>query len=220
MTNLPDPGPTTTQTPSSAAIAIVVGIFAIFAGLSYYSDSRPAAVGLATSLSLGPILLIAVVLLWRWMGWLLASLVTLIGGIVLNVNWTFLEQHYQWSNLVQQCGAYALAAAGFARSLFAGQVPLCTQVMAKMHGPVTGAELAYTRRATLAWAIFYLLITIVILVLFLAASQRIWSLFTNFGTYGLIAVMFATDHAIRARVLPRRDSGGVWAVLRQMLGGP
>jgi uncharacterized membrane protein len=204
----------------SGAIAIVAAIFVIYAGLSYYSDSTPAAVGLATGLSLAPVLLIAVVLLWRWTGGLIASSLTLVGCVVLYTKWAFLEEHYQWSNLVQQCGAYALAALGFARSLFAGQVPLCTKVMEKMHGALTAAETSYTRRATVAWAIFYALLTLAILVLFLVGPMRVWSFFTNFGTYVLMALMFAGEHALRAQLLPRRPNGGIWPALRQLLGGP
>lgn len=198
----------------------MAAIVVIYAGLSYYSDSTPEAVGLATGLSLAPLLLIAAVLLWRWIGRLLASTLIVIGCLALYAKWRFLEQHYQWSNLLQQCGAYLLAAVGFARSMLGGQVPLCTQLMAKMHGPLVGQEITYTRRATAAWAIFYLLLTIAILALFFVVSLRVWSLFTNFATYALIALMFAAEHLVRSRVLPRRASGGWRASLRQLLGGP
>jgi uncharacterized membrane protein len=97
---------------------------------------------------------------------------------------------------------------------------MCTQVMERMHGALTAEEIAYTRRATIAWAIFYALLSIAILVLFLVGPLWIWSMFTNFGTYALIAVMFGGEHLIRSRTLPRRETGGLWANLRQMLGGP
>jgi uncharacterized membrane protein len=211
--------PSSQDNVSPVAIAIVVAIVATYAALSYYSDSNPSAVGLATALSLGPLLLVAAVLLWRWVGRPLASVIIVAGGLLLFDEWAFLKQHYQWSNLLQQCGAYALAALGFARSLWAGRVPLCTHVLEKLHGPLTALEIAYTRWATVAWATFYALLTIAVLLFFLGGPLRIWSLFTNFGTYALIALMFGADHLARACLLPRRAGGGVWAVLRQLLGG-
>lgn len=206
--------------PNPAAIAVVVVMVLIYTGLSYYSDSTPAALGLATGLSLAPILLIGAALLWRWIGRLSTSVVMLVVVALLYLEWSFLKQHYQWSNLIQQCGAYALASLGFARSLLAGQIPLCTQIMKKAHGPLTAAESVYTRRATAAWAAFYLLLTIAIFAWFLIGTLRSWSLFTNFGTYALIALMFGVDHLLRKRILPRRADGGIWTALRQMLGGP
>jgi uncharacterized membrane protein len=58
-----------------------------------------------------------------------------------------------------------------------------------------------------------------ILVLFFAASIRVWSLFVNFGTFALMVVMGFADHAIRRRVLPRHPGGGILAIIRRSLIG-
>jgi hypothetical protein len=47
----------------------------------------------------------------------------------------------------------------------------------------------------------------------------VWSLFVNFGTLGLIVLMGIIDHAIRRRILPRREDGGLLALLRRSLIG-
>jgi uncharacterized membrane protein len=61
---------------------------------------------------------------------------------------------------------------------------------------------------------------VAIVMLFFATPARAWSLFVNFGTFGLIGVMFVVDHAIRFRVLPRSGrGGGVLSALRQFLIG-
>jgi uncharacterized membrane protein len=108
---------------------------------------------------------------------------------------------------------------GFARSLFANRIPLCAQVADKLHGPLTPIEIAYTRRATLAWAVFYTLIATAILILFFAVPLRVWSLFVNFAVFGLIILMVVVDHAIRHRVLPRHRSGGILAAIQRALAG-
>jgi uncharacterized membrane protein len=95
----------------------------------------------------------------------------------------------------------------------------CTQLADRLHGPLTSMEVAYTRRATLVWTIFYGSLAAAILVLYFVAPLRIWSLFVNFGTFGLIGFVFVTDHALRHRLLPRRPGGGILAALRQSLTG-
>jgi uncharacterized membrane protein len=61
--------------------------------------------------------------------------------------------------------------------------------------------------------------TAVILILFFASTQRVWSLFVNFATFGLIVVMGLGDHALRRRILPRHADGGILGVLRRSLIG-
>jgi uncharacterized membrane protein len=89
----------------------------------------------------------------------------------------------------------------------------------KLHGPLMPAEIAYTRRATVAWAMFYTLITTAILVLFFAVPLRIWSIFVNFATFGLILAMGIVDHAIRRRVLSRYKGGGILVAIQRALVG-
>jgi uncharacterized membrane protein len=89
----------------------------------------------------------------------------------------------------------------------------------KVHASLTPAEIAYTRHATVAWAVFYGLMTMTIFGLFFAASLRVWSLFVNFVAFALIILMGFADHAIRRRVLPRRPDGGILAVIQRSLTG-
>ena len=200
----------------AAVMSIVLG----YAALSHYSNSAPNAKGLRAAVSLGPILLIGAVLIWRWTRQFAASLIAAVcSGILINRYWSFLEVNYQWMDLALQFGAYGLIALGFGRSLLAGREPLCTQLAARLHGALTPAEVTYTRRATVAWSVFYALIAAAILILFCVVSLRVWSLFVNFATFGLIAIMGIADHAIRRRVLPRRPGGGILAGLRQSLIG-
>jgi uncharacterized membrane protein len=200
-------------------LAVVSAVLIVYAVLSYYSDSTPNASGLGAGLSLAPVLLIGAVLVWRWAHPLAAiSILVLVCALLYNY-WSFFRNNYNWSNLAQQCGAYGLVALSFARSLLAKRVPLCTQLADKLHGPLMPAEVAYTRRATVAWTLFYVLLTTAILIVFLAAPPRVWSLFVNFGTFGLMGLMFLAEHAVRRMVLPRTPPGSTLAALRQFLGG-
>ena len=199
-------------------IAFIVALIGAYALISHYAYSHPEAKGLGAGLSVGPIVLIGMVLAWRWTPHYVAAALCVVLLAVTVWAWPFLEAHYQWSDLVQQSGAYALAALGFARSLRAAQVPACAQVAAQLHGQPPPAEAAYLRRATGVWAVFYGLLSAAIVVVFFAASAHTWSLFVNFGTFALIGILFFADHALRHRVLPRR-AGSIRATVLQALTG-
>jgi len=197
-------------------VAAFVGGFAL---LSQYSYNSPEAQGLGAGLSVGPIALVGIVLAWRWTPRLIAALLTLGIGILLVLYWPFLKTHYEWSDLIQQVGAYAMVATGFGRSLWPGRTPLCTQLATQIHGPQSPVELRYTRYATWVWFAFYTLLALAILVLYFHAAPRTWSLFTNFGSFGLIAAVFLADHGLRRLILPRRPGGGMFAALLQSVTG-
>ena len=199
----------------ATALVLVIG----YAALSHYSASSPDKKGLGAALSIGPVLLIGVVLLWRWTRPVTALLFAASLCAFLYSYWPVVERNYEWADLAQQCGAYSLVALTFARSLFAGRVPMCTQLASKLHAALTPAEIAYTRQATVAWVVFYVLMATAIFVLFFAASLRVWSLFVNFVAFGLIVLMGVADHAIRRRVLPQRPGGGILAIIQRSLTG-
>jgi uncharacterized membrane protein len=195
--------------------ALLVG----YAALSHYSAASPDTKGLGAVLSVAPVALIGVILVWRWSRPLVAVLTAIALCACLYRCWPFIERNYEWADLAQQCGCYGLVATGFARSLFGNRIPLCTQVADKLHGPLRMAEVAYTRGATVAWAVFYTLIATAVVILFFTVPLRVWSLFVNFAVFGLIIVMVIVDHTIRHRVLPRHDSGGILAAIQRALIG-
>jgi uncharacterized membrane protein len=199
--------------------AIVCALCVGYAALSHYAYSDPDAKGLGATLSVAPVVLIGVILVWRWAHPLAALVVAAFSCAMLYRYWPVVEHNYAWSDLVQQCGAYSLIALSFARSLLAGRTPLCTQWANKIYGELEPIEISYTRGATFAWALLYTLIAIAILVLFFLTSPRLWSVFVDFVTFGLIIVMGVADHAIRRRVLPRHPGGGLLGVIRRSLIG-
>jgi uncharacterized membrane protein len=212
------------ETPSSPParrvwLAATGALVIAYAALSYYSASSSHAKTLGAALSIGPVTSMGLLLLWRWTKPLTAVLAATLVCAALVWYWPTIENNYDWADLAQQCGLYGLVAFGFARSLFGGRVPLCTQLAMKMHGALTPIEIDYTRRATAAWAMFYALIAAAILMLFIAAPLRVWSLFVNFATFALIILMGIIDHAVRRRLLPRHPAGGILAIIRSSITG-
>jgi uncharacterized membrane protein len=198
---------------------VVAGLFVGYALHSQYSASsaNPHARTLGAVLSIGPVLLIGLLMMWLW-SWRAAALIgALLSAALLYLTWPFIESHYAWSDLAQQCGIYGLVALFFARSLFGSRVPVCAQLAHQMYGALTPDEIAYMRRATLAWAIFYCLLATAILVLFFVAPLRVWSVFANFVTWGLMVLAGFLDHALRRMVLPRHREGGILTLIRRAL---
>jgi uncharacterized membrane protein len=224
----PQPEDPSTPPPVAAAVprrvqirvlGILAAVIIAYTAVSQYSYSSPDAKGLGAGLSVGPVVAVGVALAWRWTPRFVAALITALTGALLYVCWPFLKAHYEWSDLVQQAGVYGMVAIGFGRSLLRGRIPTCTLLADQLHGPLEASETAYTRRATIVWFVFYTLLAAAIVVVFFTASTHVWSLFVNFGTFGLMGLLFAADHAIRRRVLPRRPGGGLVAALLHSVTG-
>jgi len=215
----PSDGAPASPRPQRFALAAVALLVVGYAALSQYSASSSSTKGLGAALSVAPVALIGLILVWRWTRLLTALLSAAALCALLYRYWPAIERNYEWADLVQQCGVYGLVAVSFALSLLAGRVLLCTQLAEKMYGALTPAEIAYTRSATAAWALFYALLTLAILVLFFAASLKVWSLFVNFATFGLMLLMGIADHAIRRRALPRHPRSGILALMKRSLIG-
>jgi uncharacterized membrane protein len=195
-----------------------VGVFLVaYSVLSHYCNSNPQAHDLGAALSLAPMLIIVVVLIWRWAGVLSAAIAAAAAAILLRSFWQQLAQNYTVVSLIQQCSFYAIMALSFALSLLKNRVPLCTQFADKVHGPLTALELRYTRQVTAAWAVFFAVIGAATFLLFEIVPLRIWSMFVNFGSLPLMLLMFAAEIAVRRRVLPKTPHGGLIATLRVYL---
>jgi uncharacterized membrane protein len=198
-----------------------VAVFLIaYAGLSHYSNSNPQAHDLGAALALAPVLAVGFVLIWRWSGALAGLLAAAAAAFLVHHYWPLFTRNFSIVYLIQQCGFYAIMAFGFGRSLLKGRVPLCTQLADKIHGPLSAAELRYTRKVTIAWVVFFLLNMAVSGVLFAFAPLRIWSLFANFLSLPLILLMFGAEYAVRRRALPQVQTSSLIATLRMYFANP
>jgi uncharacterized membrane protein len=93
----------------------------------------------------------------------------------------------------------------FALSLW--RPPSLVETIARRREPRLPPEgVAYTRRVTQAWCVFFLLNGSVALATALGASDEIWMLYNGLLAYGLIGAMFAGEWLVRRRV--RRQWGG------------
>jgi uncharacterized membrane protein len=193
----------------AAALVLIVA----YASLSHYCNVAGRR-GLGAALAVLPVTVLAVSLLRRSKRPLIWASVGVAVAVLL-YDWRgLLEQNFSLVYLLQECGMDGLLAVGFGRSLRAGETPLCTRLADRLHGPLTPAETRYTRQVTLAWALLFVALMLTTLALYVAAPLAAWSLFVNFVTFPVIVAMFVAEFAIRRRVLPPADRGGILAAVR------
>jgi len=195
-------------------MAAVILFVVAYAGLSHYANTVAKSHDLGVGLALGPVLTVALLLVWRWTHLWVALLAAAVMVLLLRHYWPVLEENFPVVYLFQEGGFYGLLAASFGRSLFGGRVALCTQIADKVHGPLTAQELVYTRQVTAAWTLFFVLIAAATVGLFIFAPLRTWSTFANFCVMPLIGLMFLTEYAVRRRVLPQAPRRGILAAVR------
>jgi uncharacterized membrane protein len=169
---------------------------------------------LGAILALAPPAAVLLTLVWRTLRAPLAVLVTALGALLLYDAWPLLEKNFSVVYLLQECGMDGLLAFGFGYTLRPGDVALCTRLADKLHGPLSAAEIRYTRQVTLAWAVFFTVLGAITVLLYFAAPLAVWSAFISFMTLPLIAAMFAAEYILRGRVLPRTERRGLVATMR------
>jgi uncharacterized membrane protein len=167
---------------------------------------------LGAALAVTPLSLIVIALAWRWTPVAALAAAALLAAVFL-VAWPVLKHHFSLVSLLQQSGADTLAGYAFARTLDSHRIALCTRLADRVHGPLSAVEVAYTRRVTAAWAVFFFTSAAVSILLYTVAPLWVWSTYAYFCTLPLMGVMFLAEYGIRRRVLPT-TGGGLMATVR------
>jgi uncharacterized membrane protein len=90
----------------------------------------------------------------------------------------------------------------FLRTLAPGAEALITRLARRVHGSLSPAMEAHTRRVTLLWGIFFAAQVVVSGLLFRFASLNAWSFFINVLNLPLVGLMFGVDYAYRVARFP------------------
>jgi uncharacterized membrane protein len=85
----------------------------------------------------------------------------------------------------------------FGRTLQSGGEALITRVAGYVHGAMSDQMVAYTRRVTWAWCVFFVGMIAASVLLFAFASLDTWSLFANLLSLPLVAIMFVGEYLWR-----------------------
>lgn len=187
---------------NAALLALLLGLDLFLA--NWLSPNPNIGLPLA-GLALLPVLLLAANAAHAHTGLRGMWLVLLAGALFAALSLPWLSHHIATLYLVQHVGVNAALGLWFALSLRSGHEPLVTRFARPLHTHLSPALRRYTRQVTVAWSLFFLLMTVSSLGLFLCAPRAIWSLFANAATLPLVLLMFAGEFLMRRWALPPED---------------
>lgn len=169
---------------------------------------------LGALVAVAPVFVVGLIYAWksspRWV-WL--SLFAL-AGVAGAASWNLLEHHFGVLYWMQDAGMQCILFMTFARTLVAGRKPLCTHFAEVLDGEITPRHAHYARQVTWVWAGFFGLMAAVSTLLFFLAPLPVWSVFANFLTLPLVALMFLVEFGVRGRVLPERRHSPILETFR------
>lgn len=198
---------------AAAAVGLVLLVaFAVSAHLAIVGGSLDPSIG--ASLSLVPIAGLA---FWavrqsRRQQTALAAAGTAV--VALWIGWPELERHFPGVFFIEHAGANVLLAIAFGRTLVGNREALCTRFARLVHGTLPAEVERYTRRVTLAWAVFFAAVFVLSCLLYLGGFLAAWSLLANILSPLLVAGMFVVEYLVRHRVLPQWERTGILGGIR------
>lgn len=119
--------------------------------------------------------------------------------------------------LLPHLAIYLLLLAWFGGSLRPGREPLVTYMARHVHETMSAELLAYTRRVTVAWCVFFLAMALMSTVLFLWSPIETWSLFANLLNMPLVAAMFLTEYLWRLLRHPELSRATIPMMIRAFM---
>jgi uncharacterized membrane protein len=182
-----------------------LGIAALVIGyplLAHYTNDSAHSGNLGALVAIAPVVLIALALAWRSPRRFTMLGVLALLCIALWAGWPVLENHFGLVYWLQYVGMQLILFITFGRTLIAGRQPLCTRFAEAVHAPLSPRHEIYTRKVTIAWSVFFVAMALASTSLFFLAPLATWSVFANFLTLPLVALMFIAEFWVRRWVLP------------------
>jgi len=192
--------------PGIAALVIAYSL------LAHYTILH--SLNLGAAVSIAPLLTIAMALAWNSTRRLIMLSALLVLCIALINQWSVLEQHFGLVYWMQEVGLQLILLITFGHTLLGGRQPLCTRFAEAVHPPLTLQHENYARKVTIAWTLFFALMALTSTLLFFLTPLRIWSVFANFLTLPLIALMFIAEYRVRRWALPDVQNTNVLDAVR------
>lgn len=170
--------------------------------LAHYTNKSAHSGNLGALVAIAPVVLLALVLAWRSPQRIVMLGVLVLMCVALWAGWSALEHHYGLVYWLQNVAMQLILFMTFGRTLVAGRQPLCTRFAEAVHAPLTPQHEIYARQVTVAWTLFFAGMALASTLLFFLAPLATWSVFANFLTLPLVALMFIAEYWVRRWVLP------------------
>jgi len=151
----------------------------------------------------GPMLGAASVVAWQRRRRLLAALAALAAAGLVVQAWRGHDLPAGSLYVCQHVAIHLLLALVFGLTLLAGREPLVTALARRVHGgSITPAMAAYSRKVTLVWTGYFVVVATLSLVLYAVAPFDVWATFANLVTPFAILFMFIGEYLLRYRLHP------------------
>ena len=121
--------------------------------------------------------------------------------------------------VAQHMGIHLFLAVLFGSTLRAGRQPLITTLAERVHRVFTPDMVAYTRKVTLAWTLYFVAMAAASLLLYALAPFDAWALFANLLTPLATAAMFGAEYVLRYRLHPEFERTSVADAVRSYMQG-
>lgn len=184
---------------------VLVGVFVVsYALLAHYTNVAGTQT-LGTIVALAPLVIAAVSLTWQLRRYWIVPVLFVTAAAALALGWERLEKHYSLIYWLEHVGTQLFLCHIFGRTLLEGREPMVSYFARMIHGTLTPALQAYTRAVTKAWVIFFGCMAMGSTLLYLLGSIEIWSIFVNFVTAPMMAMMFLVEYLVRRRLHPKME---------------
>ncbi len=197
------------STPKLAGLAVlaIAGAAAGYALMAQAPQSPWTVVAM-----LGPMVLVTMA--WLWTSGRRVTAIALV-ALLLAVVWGLRAGHLstEWLYVAQHAGIHAALAAWFASTL--NTTPLIVKVARRVH-QLTPAMEAYAAQVTRAWVIYFVVMVLLSVVIYAAASFHTWNLFASVFTPLSLVAMFVGEYKLRYTLHPEfqrvtmRDAIKAW----------
>ncbi len=196
--------------------ALVIG----YPLLAHYTNNSAHGRNLGAPVAITPVVLIALALAWRSpRRFIMVGAVVLV-CIALWAGWSALENNFGLVYWLEHVGIQLILFMTFGRTLIAGRQPLCARFAEAVHAPVTPQHEIYARQVTIAWTLFFAAMALASTLLFFLAPLATWSVFANFLTLPLVALMFIAEYWVRRWVLPNMQHTRILDAVRAFRNTP
>lgn len=197
-------------------VALIIVTYAL---LVHHVNTSGQASTLGAVLALMPVFLMAITYAWHTTSRMKAFGLLLATTFFCWFSWSFVRQHTDIMFWMQDIGLMMILLLTFARTLQKDRKPLCVHFAEMINGDETLplAHIHYARQVTVAWVYFFAMIIVISTVLFFLAPLTIWSIFVNFFTLPLVALMFVVEFMVRRRVLTDLPTGNMLDAVRAYL---
>jgi uncharacterized membrane protein len=149
-----------------------------------------------------PMLGAASIVAWRRRRRLLAAIAALAAAGLVAQAWLGHDLPAGSLYVCQHVVIHLLLAFVFGLTLQGGREALVTALARRVHGTMTPAMAAYSRKVTVAWTGYFIAMAILSLVLYAVAPFEVWATFANLVTPFAILSMFIGEYLLRYRLHP------------------